>query len=261
MDNKQLSNTKLPTFALLTDFGFDFAVASMKGLILKDFPNVQVVDIDHNVKHFSVLSGAFVINKVYEYFPKGTIFICIVDPGVGSKREPVYLDLGDYKFVGPNNGLFHYIIESNKNTIKSFVIRPDFKPNSSNTFHGRDLFTPAAIEIAKYNLSILDSVDVNTLITLPVLNSKNSVITYIDGFGNIKTNISADRNLKTESFLRLNINSSTHRVRVGSTFSDVMSGELLCYQGSNGTLEIAANLASAAEILKVKVGDRVSITE
>lgn len=261
MEKKNLLKTDSPTFALLTDFGFDFAVASMKGLILKDFPNAQLVDIDHNIKHFSILSGAFVINKVYKYFPQNTIFICIIDPGVGSKREPIYLDLGDYKFIGPNNGLFHYILEGDEATPKSFVIKSDFKPNSSNTFHGRDLFTPAAIEIAKGNLDILYPIDTKILVRLLDLKSKNSVVTYVDGFGNIKTNISADINLKTKSFLKLNINSSTHQVRVGSTFSDVMSGELLCYQGSNGTLEIAANLTSAAEILKVKVGDRVSVAE
>ena len=72
-------------FAIITDFGFDFSVASMKALILRSFPDAQIVDIDHGIKQFSILSGAFVINKVYKYFPNQTIFICVIDPGVGSK--------------------------------------------------------------------------------------------------------------------------------------------------------------------------------
>ncbi len=97
-----------PIFALMTDFSFDFSVASMKALILREFPGAQIVDIDHSIKQFSVLSGAFVINSVYKYFPNHTVFVCVIGPGVGSKREPICIDTGDYKFIGPNNGLFHY---------------------------------------------------------------------------------------------------------------------------------------------------------
>ena len=180
---------KNKTFALLTDFGFDFAVASMKGLILKDFPEAKIVDIDHAIKPFSILSGAFVIDTVYKYFPKGTVFVCIVDPGVGSKREPVLLDVGDYKFIGPNNGLFHYLLKNADKNIKSHIIRSDFRPDASNTFHGRDLFTPAAIEISKGNLEIFDPIDQDSLLRIPVLESGHSCVVYIDRFGNIKTNI------------------------------------------------------------------------
>ena len=133
------------TFAIITDFGFDFSVASMKALILKDFPNAQIVDIDHSIKQFSILSGAFVIHKVYKYFPDQTIFICVVDPGVGSKREPIYIDTGNYKFIGPNNGLFHYILKELGSPCKTYVIKEEFRPVKSTTFHGRDLFTPASI--------------------------------------------------------------------------------------------------------------------
>lgn len=246
-------------FALLTDFGFDFAVASMKALILKELPGSQIVDIDHNIKQFSVLSGAFVINKVYEYFPKGTIFICVIDPGVGSKREPICLDFGDYRFVGPNNGLFHYLIKNSDNSFKSYSIKEDFKPVTSNTFHGRDLFTPAAIEVAKGNLGILEPISLESLISIETLDKEESVVTYIDGFGNIKTNIPFSVAFERDGLLKIKINNTIHSVKLAKTFSDVTSGELLCYKGSNDTLEIAANLASAADILKIKVGDRIFI--
>jgi S-adenosylmethionine hydrolase len=250
---------KNKTFALMTDFGFDFAVASMKALILKELPGSQVIDVDHNIKQFSVISGAFVINKVYEYFPKGTIFVCVIDPGVGSKRKPIFLDFGNYRFVGPDNGLFYYLIKNSNDSFKSYSIKRDFKPVTSNTFHGRDLFTPAAIEIAKDNLDIIEPISTESLISIALLDKEESVITYIDSFGNIKTNIPFSVTFERDDFLKIKINNMVHNVKLVTTFSDVASGELLCYKGSNGTLEIAANLASASDILKVKVGDRIVI--
>jgi len=247
------------TFAIITDFGFDFSVASMKALILKDFPNAQIVDIDHSIKQFSILSGAFVIHKVYKYFPDQTIFICVVDPGVGSKREPIYIDTGNYKFIGPNNGLFHYILKELGSPCKTYVIKEEFRPVKSTTFHGRDLFTPAAIEIAKGNFDIVEPINRDKLVLVSALDGEVPVITYIDGFGNIKTNISLNRNFNEKDFLKVNVNNIFHLIKVSNAFSEVASGELLCYRGSNNTLEIAANLASAEDILKVNVGDNIAI--
>jgi len=244
---------KNKTFAIITDFGFDFSVASMKALILKDFPDAQIIDIDHSIKQFSVLSGAFVISKVYEYFPDQTIFICVVDPGVGSKREPIYVDAGNYKFLGPNNGLFHFILKDPGLYRGAYEIKKEFKPVKSTTFHGRDLFTPAAIEIAKGNFDIVKPIDKEKLILLSALNGETSMITYIDGFGNVKTNISLGSNFDGKDLLKIKINGILRLIKRSNTFSGVVDGELLCYRGSNNTLEIAANLASAEDILKVNI--------
>lgn len=246
---------------MITDFGFDFSVASMKALILKNFPNVQIIDIDHSIKQFSILSGAFVIDKIYKYFPDKTIFICVVDPGVGSKREPIYIDTGNYKFIGPNNGLFHYLLNDPEVSFKSYVIKEEFRPVKSTTFHGRDLFTPAAIEIAKDNFDIVEPIDRDKLVFIPILKNGASIITYIDGFGNIKTNIALNSDFNKQDFLKVNVNNTLHQIKVSNTFSEVASGELLCYKGSNDTLEIAANLASAEDALKVKVGDYITIDQ
>jgi len=251
MDNK--------TFAMITDFGFDFSVASMKALILKNFPDAQIVDIDHSIKQFSILSGSFVIDKIYNYFPDKTIFICVVDPGVGSKREPICLDTGNYIFIGPNNGLFHYILKNPDLSCKAYVIKEEFGFTRSTTFHGRDLFTPAAIEIANGNFNIVEMIDRDKLVSIPVLDGGTPVITYIDGFGNIKTNIPLSDDFNKKEFLKVSVNNVLHLIKISKTFSDVTSGELLCYRGSNDTLEIAANLASAGNILKVNVGDYITI--
>jgi len=183
----------------------------------------------------------------------------VIDPGVGSKREPICLDFGDYRFVGPNNGLFHYLIKDSNNYYKSYSIKKDFRPVTSNTFHGRDLFTPAAIEVAKGNLDILEPISAESLISISALDKEESVVTYIDGFGNIKTNIPFSVTFERSNLLKIKINNTVHNVKIATTFSDVASEELLCYKGSNDTLEIAANLASAANILKVKVGDHIFV--
>lgn len=249
------------TFAMITDFGFDFSVASMKGLILKYFPDAQIIDIDHSIKQFSILSGAFVIEKIYSYFPEGTIFICVVDPGVGSKREPICIDTGNYIFIGPNNGLFHHILNNPSITFKSYVIKEEFRSERSTTFHGRDLFTPAAIEIAKGNFDIVNPIDKEKLIQIEALTNGISMVTYIDGFGNIKTNIPFLEEFKNKNQIKFNLNDTVHSIQVATTFSEVNSGGLLCYKGSNNTLEIAANLASAGTILDANVGDPIEIID
>ncbi len=256
---KRNEKTNRWVFAMITDFGFDFSVASMKALILKNFPDAQIIDVDHSIKQFSILSGAFVIDKIYDYFPDKTIFICVVDPGVGSKREPILIDTGSYKFIGPNNGLFHYLLNDPKVSYKSYMIKEEFVSSKSTTFHGRDLFTPAAIEIARGNFDIVKPIDREELVFIPLLNSGTPVVTYIDGFGNIKTNIPFSSDFKKKDVLKVNVNNSPHLIKVSNTFSDVVRGELLCYKGSNNTLEIAANLASAEEILRIEVGDLITV--
>lgn len=255
----QIWNMSNKIFAILTDFGFDFSVASMKALILKDFPDAQIVDVDHNIAKFSVLSAAFVIEKVYRYFPSRTIFICVIDPGVGSKREPICLHTKDYTFIGPNNGLFHYILTDSNVAYEAYIIKTKFNSVHFNTFHGRDLFTPTAIEIARDNFDFLEKVDSTKLVLHPALESSTSIIVYIDTFGNIKTNIPFDDNFKWKDSLEIEINGIASSVTMANTFSKVAEGALLGYKGSNGTLEIAANLDSAGELLKAQVGNHIAI--
>jgi len=99
-----------PVFGLLTDFGFDFAVASMKAVILKSVPDAQIVDIDHSLTKFSILSAAFILDKTHQFFPVHTYFIAVVDPGVGTKRAPLFVQTPNYSFVGPNNGVFSALL-------------------------------------------------------------------------------------------------------------------------------------------------------
>jgi len=244
-------------FSLLTDFGFDFAVASIKGVLLKAFPDAQIVDIDHTIEKFNVLNAAFVIEKINKFLPENIIFLCVIDPGVGSERDILCVEFGTHRFIGPNNGVFHFLFD--RPEVKVYKIQQEQFAAESVTFHGRDIFAPAAISLAKGDYSILFPIAAHEIVRLHDLGDQihSGVITYIDSFGNIKTNIIVQDSLITENCVTFLINQKSYNVKFTRTFLHVQPGELLCYKGSNATLEIAVNLGSAKKDLNVQVGDRI----
>lgn len=246
-------------FGLLTDFGFDFAVASIKGVLLKAFPDAQIIDIDHSIEKFSLINAAFVIDKIYRFLPLDTIFLCVVDPGVGSEREILCIELDSQFFIGPNNGIFHYLLQ--KDGVKVYKVQQEQFNSESVTFHGRDIFAPAAISLAHEDRSILTSIDSALVMRLDNLGDQinNGVITYIDSFGNIKTNILISENLVQDDCVNLVVNNQTYTIKFTRTFTDVKPGKLLCYKGSNATLEIAVNLGSAQKELAVNIGTPIAL--
>lgn len=245
-----------PLFVLLTDFGFDFAVASMKGVILSSLPKAEVIDLDHTIEKFNLISAAFVLNKSYRFFPKGTTFVCVIDPGVGSARKLLCVETDDYTFVAPDNGLLHHILRDEKVRGVWYVEDHGMKPQS-NTFHGRDLFVPVAVALAQGRRDFLRPYSVSDCVVLDQLDTQQLVV-YTDSFGNIKTNVSAD--LITGDVVTLLVRDTAHRIPFVKQFSEVTPGELLCYRGSNNTLEIAVNLGSARDRLKVTSGDKITVS-
>lgn len=245
------------TFGLITDFGFDFAVASMKGVILQSLACVRIVDIDHSLPKFNVMSAAFVINKVYRYFPKNTIFICVIDPGVGGQRKVLAIEIDGYTFIGPNNGIFHFLLNDKVPKKVVRIVEKAINPESR-TFHGRDLFVPAAIKKALGQQDCFAPFNLKDITRIDIPNDQG-VIAYIDSFGNIKTNILFESLHFKNEHIFLDINGKTYRVKLVKCFNDVASGTLVGYRGSNNTLEIAVNLGSARDVLRVKVGDRLVI--
>lgn len=250
---------KNKNFAIITDFGFDYSIASMKALIFDKFPEANIIDIDHSIEKFSVLSGAFIINSVFKYFSKGTVFICVVDPGVGGKRDILFLEVDGYYFIGPNNGIFHYIFKKYNNFTVKKINESSFL-NHSNTFHGRDIMTPAAIELTKGNMSIFEDINHSEIKFIKELEDNSSIIIYSDNFGNVKTNIpSVNGDFAIYSEVVVKINDRVFPAVFLNTFSEINPGKLICYKGSNDTLEIAVNLGSARDFLKANIGDRISI--
>ncbi|HLM56923.1 MAG TPA: SAM-dependent chlorinase/fluorinase, partial [Pyrinomonadaceae bacterium] len=131
---------------LLTDFGTaDYFVGAMKGAVLSVNPSAQVVDITHEVPAFDVEAGAFALLAAFEAFPKGTVHVAVVDPGVGSQRRPLAVEGGGHLFVGPDNGVFGHVCERLKD-FRAFHLTNElyFRKNVSSTFHGRDIFAPVA---------------------------------------------------------------------------------------------------------------------
>jgi S-adenosylmethionine hydrolase len=242
-----------PTFVLLTDFGYDFAVGSIKGVITQKLPDATIIDLDHSIEKFNIVSAGFVLSKTYKYFPKGTCFVCVIDPGVGSKREPICIKTPKYTFIGPNNGLFDEVLRHEKiRTI--YEINESYLQPGANTFHGRDLFAPAAVDCYRGDLSKFKPFEESRL--THVINT-HDYIAYIDSYGNIKTNSEIDPHWSFGSILSIEINNQSSQIPFVKTFADVLPGQLLCYRGSNSTLEIAVHKGSAAKVLNVRAGDEI----
>src|SRR5258708_34384071 len=139
----------LPTMTLTTDFGHaDHFAGTMKGVILRIAPRVQIVDITHDVQPFEILEGAFVIEQAYRYFPKRTIHVIVVDPGVGSQRRPILAEMAGQYFISPDNGILSLIYgRETKKRVRHITNEKYFLHPVSQTFHGRDVFAPGAAHL------------------------------------------------------------------------------------------------------------------
>jgi S-adenosylmethionine hydrolase len=241
-------------FGLLTDFGHDFAVASMEALLYRDVSNAMCIHLDHTVKKFSIISGAFIIEKTYRYFPAHTIFIGVIDPGVGSNRAPLCIEYDGFVFIGPDNGLFSPIIR-NKSAV-SWRISHEVLTPATHTFHGRDLFVPAAILYAQGKREFL--IPHANPILLSSMTDQHSAA-YIDSFGNIKTSIPCPKPLEKNKAVSVEVRAKKHSASTVHTFSDVPLHHLVVYRGSNDTLEIAVTQGSARDMLGCSVEDTVRI--
>lgn len=245
-----------PIIALLTDFGTtDWYVASMKAVIARICPQANVIDITHQIEPGNVKSGAFVLSQCYSDFPRGTVFLCVVDPGVGSKRKPIIHWDGDYHYVAPDNGILGLLKPDMCRVYEIEHHRFDAETRSSNTFHGRDIFAPAAAYLARgappSDIGIAlprfahDGFEFPILEQLP---TRGSVI-YFDQFGNAITNLRIARNSPQPDAVIL---ANGLRIPFGKTFSDVPEGDAIAYLGSGGFLEIAINLGNARVSLNLE---------
>src|SRR6266699_6658154 len=197
--NQQASPYFRPIIALMTDFGLaDGDVGVMKGVIAGICPDVHIIDITHDVDPQNIASGAWILASAYRFFPKNTVFVCVVDPGVGSSRRAIAVHAGDWFFVGPDNGLFRYILQEQPVHAVHLLSNPAYHLSYvSSTFHGRDIFAPVGAHLAQ-GISISEMgtmLDPSTLqrinIEPPARHGKNidARIIHIDNFGNLITNV------------------------------------------------------------------------
>ena len=256
-----------PVIALLTDFGTrDHYAGTMKGVVLGICPDVTLVDISHEVPAHDVLAGALELAASYRYFPPGTIFLVVVDPGVGSPRHGIAAEAGDFKYVAPDNGVLTAVLDEHPpKRLVELTERRYARPTVSRTFEGRDRFAPAAAWLAKGIDLVALGRPAPSIQRLDIPQPRADAegiegqVLRVDRFGNLITNI--DR--KTFEKLgggTLDIRVGAHQVpKVVSTYADASTGEICALFGSTDHLEIAANGASAAVQLGLDRGALVHV--
>jgi len=259
-----------PVIALLSDFGTaDHYVGTMKGVVLGICREATLVDITHDLPPHDIVGGALELAAAYRYFPADTVFLAVVDPGVGSTRRGIAADAGGYRFVGPDNGLLAPVFKKSRPSLLVELTEMRYaRPVMSRTFEGRDRFGPAAAWLATgVPLGDLGTqIAAFTPLSLPTPEVRTDAVIgevmRVDRFGNLETNI--DRALIgqiiRESRDRVVVQIGAHRmVGIHQTYSDVPQGQLASLFSSADYLEIAASGGSAARMLGVDRGAVVQI--
>jgi len=260
-----------PIITLTTDFGLnDHFVGTIKGVILDIVHDVEIVDICHSVQAFDVLDGALTVAQAYSYFPSGTVHLVVVDPGVGSARRPILVTSERHHFVAPDNGVLSLIYAREERlsvrhiTAEHYSLQP-----VSNTFHARDIFAPVAaylakgVDPAKFGEEITDFVRFNAPKPRPADGKTlRGVVLKVDRFGNLVTNITPQ-----DAPMLFEDQPAPFKLTVGKrevteihkNYAEGTPGEVFAILGSMGYLEIAANRASAAQLVGASKGSEVSV--
>lgn len=256
-----------PLITLTTDFGStDHFVGTMKGVILRLCPQAAIVDISHEITPFEIPEAGFVIAQAYPYFPKKTVHVVVVDPGVGTSRRPILAEAAGQYFIAPDNGVLSMIYAREKHKVRQVTAEKLFLHPVSQTFHGRDVFAPVAAHLARG----LRPAQVGPLIQdylrsefdRPTRTGKrywSGRILKIDRFGNLITNFpAAEFSLLERRPFEMTVGPHAIR-RLVHSYAEGDSGELVLIAGSTGFLEIASNQASAAKIIGCAVGAQAEL--
>lgn len=240
---------------LITDFGdTDDYVGAMKGVMLSINPNIRFVDISHSIPPQDIRKAAFILYKAYKYFPRGTIHLVVVDPGVGSERNPLIVKTENYFFVAPDNGVLSLVLNDRFEAYKIICKKP-----KSTTFHGRDVFAPVAAKLASGTPATSLSKSVSSIIRHPFPSPERGrdgivgEVMDIDHFGNAITNI--PRSLVNSNRFVVEIKERTIN-RISETYKG--KGAIAIW-GSSEFLELSLPKGSFAKIFKVHRGDKVII--
>lgn len=261
------TSTPPPIITLTTDFGLsDHYVGTMKGVILARCRNAVIVDINHDVPAFSILTGAFSISQAARFFPPGTIHVVVIDPGVGTSRRPILVEAGNQSFIAPDNGVLALILQQHRAaTVREITNRGLWLESPSDTFHGRDVFAPVAASLAA-GVAKPEQVGptlqrYETLGDLEANRIENGVtqglVLNIDHFGNVVTNFLSYASTDTST---IEVKSKKIK-RFYRTFGEAPAGELFIYYGSSGYLEIGMNQQNAASALGVCLGEKITLRD
>lgn len=264
-----------PVIALLTDFGSgDGDVGIMKGVIAGITPDAHIIDITHDVTPQNIASGAWILAVSYRYFPAHTVFVCVVDPGVGSVRRAIALHAGSWFFVGPDNGLFSYVLAEQPAHGAMLLSNPAYHlPHVSSTFHGRDIFAPVGAHLARDNTAVFHhlgtAIDPAALQRLDIGQPTqrgaaiDAHIIHVDHFGNLITSIPLSMLPGWFSDPQLRIVFPQEGLVVDRRrrfFADgPADGQPFIYGDSSGYLGIAIRNGSAAQTLGVGYGTSITL--
>lgn len=253
----------------MSDFGLsDSYVGIMKGVIFGINPDCLLIDLTHQIQPHNILQASFLLSSSYRQFPKDTIFVCVVDPGVGTERKPVLIRAFGSYFIGPDNGIFGFLNEDANKKIVHLQNEKWFKTPVSSTFHGRDIFAPVAAHLAAKGTGIIHELgtDLNRLHDiagrLPRIEPKRieGTVVHIDRFGNLISNIH-------RSYIKhLAPDGSGYTIRfkgkvlpLVKTFAEAPERTPCAIIGSSSHLEIFIKNQSAEKILKSPIGEKVNV--
>ncbi len=262
----------VPIITLLSDFGLkDHYVAEMKAIISSICPQASIIDVSHLIEKFNVRMGAFVLAAASRYFPKGTIHVAVVDPSVGTKRRALAVQTEHAFYVGPDNGLL--ILAAQRQGIQHVysIANPEVMlPNTSLTFHGRDVFAPSAANLANKRPPSDFGPEIGDYeapkFTKPTFKADEYIgeVLHIDDFGNIVTNVTREDleviDVKPAVWLSVKLKNQSFKMKFCKTYGDVIEKTELALIGSHSFLEIAVNQGNASKKLKAKVGDAVAVS-
>jgi S-adenosylmethionine hydrolase len=261
----------LPVITLTTDFGYKDPFAGiMKGVILGINPDVRIVDITHDIRPQNVLEAGLVIEMGHRSFPRNTIHVVVVDPGVGSGRRPLVIATDNHYFVGPDNGVFSRIYKLSESLrVVNVTAEHYFLPRRSSTFHGRDVFAPVAawlsrgIEISRFGDFITDYVTLQTPAAVgPTGNVIEGEVVYIDRFGNLMTNIDAqkiDRLIGDDTGGKIRVMIKGIDAPFKRYYSEAGDKKLYSLINSFGYLEFFVKGGDASVDCGIGVGEKVGV--
>jgi S-adenosyl-L-methionine hydrolase (adenosine-forming) len=260
--------SRQPIVTLTTDFGTsDHFVGTMKGVILGICPDARIVDITHEIPPFEISQGAFLIAEASRWFPRRTVHVVIVDPGVGTSRRPVLIEAGGQFYIGPDNGVLAMVYTDTPHKAREIQSDKYFNQPLSRTFHGRDIFAPVAAHLAAgvrpatFGPLIEDHLKLAFL--KPQRTSKRvwtGTILHVDRFGNLITNFHTG-DFPDVRMRPFQVTVGTRSIsRLALNYADSEPGEAFAIEGSSGYLEIACNQVSAAKVLGCGTGAPVELT-
>jgi S-adenosyl-L-methionine hydrolase (adenosine-forming) len=257
-----------PVVAFLSDFGTrDHYAGTLKAVVLSVCPDANLVDIGHEIPAHDVLAGALELAACYRYFPPGTVFLVVVDPGVGSSRRGIAAECGDYRFVAPDNGVLSAVFrETAPRKVIELTERKYARPTVSRTFEGRDRFAPAAGWLAKGTalVSMGKSISNYQVLDLPrpvvMAEAITGEIVRVDRFGNLITNIDRRTLEQFAGGRPIGLTVGERDIaRIVATYAEAPAGELCALFGSTDHLEIAVNAGDAARELGLGRGARAQV--